>query len=217
MRKILVAVAAAFGLSLLPSSARADLAPPVPPVKDVKFVIEVDEKAKAPKLVVPQNLTTVRIRPRPGGAAPPKALPPGKDDKGGEQLSYIELESSDETLDVTPPTNRTHLMIAGVALAIAFALGGLWFVVRRGKSATRGLAILFTASLTLGASSLVWANVPPPKPPTPPPVPERVVLPVAFNGNVSLEVTVGGDTIRLVLDKATYEKLKEKPQEPERK
>src|SRR5262245_7042404 len=93
MRKILIAVAAAFCLSLLQSSAHADLAPPVPPVKDVKFVVEVDEKAKAPKLIVPQNLTTVRIRPRPapGGGNPQK-------DKN-EQVNFIELESAETPIE----------------------------------------------------------------------------------------------------------------------
>jgi hypothetical protein len=216
MRKILIAVAAAFGLSLLPSSARADLAPPVPPVKDVKFVVEVDDKAKAPKLIVPQNLTTVRIRPRPGGAVPPKAVPPGKDDKGGEQLSYIELESSDNTPIEPAPRNPNHLMIAGVALALSLGFGGVWLIRRQGRMGTPALAIMLAAGGSLAVTTLVWANAAPP-PVKPPPAKERVLLPVAFNGNVSLEVTVGGDTIRLVLDKETYEKLKEKPQEPERK
>src|SRR5258708_5718834 len=116
MRNIPVAALAAFGLGLLPSSARADLAPPVPPVKEVKFVVEVDEKAKAPKIIVPQNLTTVRLRPRP--VAPKVGNPPDKN--GNEQLSYIELESDDNT-PVEPATpNRNHLMIAGVALTLSF-------------------------------------------------------------------------------------------------
>jgi hypothetical protein len=206
MRKILIAVAAAFGLSMLPSSARADLAPPVPPVKDVKFVVEVDEKAKAPKLIVPQNLTTVRNRPRPGGA-------PQKDKN--EQVNVIELESTETPIDPTP-RNPNHLMIAGVALTLALGFGGVWLIRRQGKMGTRALAIMLAAGGSLAVTTLVWANAAPP-PVKPPPAKERVLLPVAFNGNVSLEVVVGGDTIRLVLDKETYEKLKEKPQEPERK
>lgn len=211
MRTLLVA---AFGLSLIPSSARADLAPPVPPAKDVKFVVELDEKAKSPKLIVPQNLTTVRVRPRPGGpgAAPPKAgaLPPAKD---GNNLSYIEIESDDET-PLTQPRNNNHLMIAGVALTLALGFGGVWLVRRQGRSGMRGLALLIAAGGTLAASTIVWANVPPPKFPDRPPVKERVILPVAFDGNVNLEVTFGGDTIRLILDKDTYEKLKKDPVKP---
>ena len=53
----------------------------------------------------------------------------------------------------------------------------------------------------------------------PPPQPKKeiVVLPVAFDGKATLEMTFGGDTIRLVLDKDTYDKIKEKPKMPERR
>lgn len=208
MRSFLVPAIAVLGVYLMPASVRADLAPPVPPVKEVKFVVEVDEKAKAPKLIVPQNLTTVRVRPRP--------LPPGKDKNGNEQLTYIEVESGDEPATQQPATNRTHMVITGVALALAISLGGLWLVTRHGKAASRGLAILIAVTATLGVTSLVLANAAPPPPPPQPPR-ERMILPIAFDGKVNLEVTVGGDTIRLVLDKETYDKLKEKPKEPERK
>jgi hypothetical protein len=213
MRKLFVAALAVFGFGLIPPSARADLAPPVPPVKEVKFVVEVDEKAKAPKIIVPQNLTTVRLRPRPI-PGPPKANPPAKDDK--EELTYLEVESDVAAPTEPTPKNRDHLMIAGVALALSLGLGGLWLVRRQGRNATRGLALLIAAGGTLGISTLVWANAPPP-PIKPPPAKEVFVLPIAFDGKVNLEVTVGGDTIRLVLDKDTYDKLKEKPKEPERK
>jgi hypothetical protein len=173
----------------------------------VKFVVEVDEKAKAPKLIVPQNLTTVRIRPRPGKALPPK-------DKD-EQVNVIELESAEAPIEPAP-RNPNHLMIAGAALALSLGFGGVWLIRRQGRMGSRALAIMLAAGGTLAISTLVWANAAPP-PVMPPPVKEHVLLPVAFNGNVSLEVTVGGDTIRLVLDKETYEKLKEKPQEPDRK
>jgi hypothetical protein len=188
------------------------LAPPLPPAKEVKFVVELDEKAKAPKLIVPQNLTTVRVRPPRPGAAPPKAgSPPVKD--GNESLSYIELESGDE-LPPESPRNQNHLMIAGVALTLAFGLGGVWLVRRQGRSGVRGLALLIAAGGTLAASTIVWANAPPPRTPERPPVKERVILPVAFDGNVNLEVVFGGDTIRLVLDKDTYDKLKKDPVRP---
>jgi hypothetical protein len=106
-------------------------------------------------------------------------------------------------------------MIAGVALTLALGLGGLWLVRRQGRSGMRGLALLIAAGGTLAASTIVWANVPPPKNfDPPPPVRERVILPVAFDGNVNLEVTFGGDTIRLILDKDTYDKMKKEPTKP---
>lgn len=202
MRTILAAALVAFSLSLIPTSARADLAPPVPQVKEVKFVVEVDEKAKAPKVVVPQNLTTVRVRP--GGIRPPK--------DGKEELSYLEFESNDETPSDSS-LNRTHVMVAGIALALSFALGGLWLVRRQGQVATRGLVLLLAVSVTLATTSIVWANAAP----IPPKQKERTLLPIAFDGKVNLEVTVGGDTIRLILDKDTYDKMKEKPKAPEQK
>lgn len=214
MRTLLVAGLAAFGLGLIPPAARADLAPPVPPAKDVKFVVELDEKAKAPKLIVPQNLTTVRFRPgpRPGAAPPPPgAVPP----KGGEPLTMLELEG-DEPVAELAARDPNHLMIAGVALTLAFGLGGVWLVRRPGRASGRGLALLLAAGATLTAATVVWANAaPPPRPPAPPK--EKVVLPVAFDGKVNLEVVVGGDTIRLVLDKETYAAMKKDPKVPDGK
>ena len=64
------------------------------------------------------------------------------------------------------------------------------------------------------ASTVVWANVAPPGPPPQPPKREVVALPVAFDGKVNLELVVGGDAIRLVLDKESYEKMKKDPKAP---
>ena len=204
MRPVAVVLLAALGLSLVPLSARADIPPPVPPAKDVKFTIELDENAKAPRLVVPVGMTRAQFRPR--GPVPdrgPKALPPGK-----EQVGYLEIESDDE---VTPARNPNHLMIAGVALSLALGLGGLWLVRRQGTGGNRGLVLLLASGVTLAASTITWANV---APAAPPPPKEKVVLPVAFEGNVHLDVTVAGDSIRLILDKETYEKMKKDPKSP---
>ena len=166
MRHLLCAVLASFGLALIPAAAKADLAPPVPPAKDVKFVVELDEKAKAPKLIVPQNLTTVRFRP---GPRPNPGKPPG--DK--EPQAYLELESDDVAPET--PRNHNHLMIAGVALTLSLGLGGVWLVRRNGRSSTRGLVLLIAAGTTLSASTLVWANAPPPT--SPPPAKTRSCYP----------------------------------------
>jgi hypothetical protein len=74
--------------------------------------------------------------------------------------------------------------------------------------------LLLVAGGTLAVSTVVWANA---APPPPPPKKDKVVLPVAFEGNVNLEVTVAGDTIRLVLDTETYEKMKKDPKVPDSK
>jgi len=208
MRLLCAAALIAFGLGLVPSRARADALPPPPPPRDVKFKVELDEKAKAPKLIVPPGLTVARVRPRPGPGNPPV---------GKEPLAYLEVES-DEPTPTDAPRNPNHLMIAGVALTLALGLGGVWLVRRPGRTATRGLVLLLAAGGTLAASTVVWGNVPPPVGPSGPPTPKKevVALPIAFDGNVTLEFA-GRDTIRLVLDKETYEKMKKEPKAPDAK
>jgi hypothetical protein len=117
---------------------------------------------------------------------------------------------SDEPAAAEAPRNPNHLMAAGVALTLALGLGGVWLVRRPGRAATRGLVLLLAAGGTLVASTVGWANVPPPVPPPQPPKREVVALPIAFDGNVTLEFA-GRDAIRLVLDKETYEKMKKDP------
>jgi hypothetical protein len=150
-------------LTLAYTPARADIPVPPPPA-DVKFKVEVDEKAKGPVLRVPENL----VAPRAGGR---------------------------------PKLADNHLMIAGVALALGLGLGGVWLVRRPGRG-TRGLALLIAAGGVLAVSSVAWANQAAPKPPVPP------ALPTAFDGKVRLEVVEAGDTIRLIVDKETYEQMK---------
>ena len=132
MRFLAAVALSAFGLGLIPSAVRADIPPAVPPAKDVKFTVELDENAKAPKLVVPSGLTRVQFRPR--GPVPdrgPKALPPGK------EVGYLEVEADEELAPAG--RNPNHLMIAGVALTLALGLGGVWLIRRQGTSGTRGL------------------------------------------------------------------------------
>src|SRR6187401_3243674 len=101
MRNLSLAMMALFGFG---PTARADLAPPPPAPKEVKFVIEVDDKAKGSKLIVPQTLVNPRFRPGPGGA--PK--------EGKDNLAILEYEVEDDAA-VEPARNRNHLMMAGMA------------------------------------------------------------------------------------------------------
>ena len=117
------------------------------PIK-VKLVVRVDEKSKLPVLQVPLNLAMGQ-QAGPGVQTPP---PAGAD--AGPRLGI--------------PT-----IVAGLALTLAFASGGLWLV-RRGSG--RALAILLVLSL-FAAGAAVWANGAPrpfPRPPAPQP---RPVLP----------------------------------------
>ena len=194
-----------FGLSLVSGAARADLAPPLPAAKEVKFVVELDENAKGSKLIVPQTLVNPRFRPGPG-AAPPKA--------GKEGLALLEYEVEDDAA-VEPTGNRNHLMVAGMAFTLALGFGGIWIVRRNGRSATGGLALLIAAGGMLAVSTVVWANAAPPQKPVE--KKEAILLPVAFDGKLTLEIVRGGDTIRLVLDKEAYDSIKKGPQKPEGK
>src|SRR5436305_10636118 len=108
--------ALAVGLCLVGRPARADLPPPPPPPKEVKFAVEVDEKAKAPRLIVPQPMAGGQFRPR--GPVPKAA-------EGKEPVAFLEVEG-----DEPAPRNPNHLMIAGVALSLALGLGGIWLVRR---------------------------------------------------------------------------------------
>ena len=114
-----IALLAAFGIGLgLANSTRADLAPPLPQSKDsVKVKIELDENAKGPRLIVPNGVFTAprgRLRPD----APPKGELPQDNGDGIAQ-------------DEGQPRNQ--ILIAGVALSLAFAFGGLWFIRRGGR------------------------------------------------------------------------------------
>ncbi len=107
---------------------------------------------------------------------------------------------------------RMHSIIAGLTMAFAVALGGVWIARTRGRTSGRGLALLISASLCLGASLTAWANVaPPPKktpPPSDPPVSTR--LETAFTGKVQVKFVAGDGAVQLVLPHAELLKLVEK-------
>ena len=121
MRLLCVAAVTAFGLGLFASPARADALPPVPPARDVKFTVELDEKAKAPKLIVPIQWTRA-VRPR----------GPRQPGLGKEPVAYLEVEADEPPAEA--PRNPNHLMAAGVALTLASAWAGCgWSAARGGR------------------------------------------------------------------------------------
>jgi hypothetical protein len=196
MRRIVFLTMVALGLGLT-GKVNADLAPPLPPAKQsVAIKIEVDEKAKGPRVVIPGGVFTA-----PRGRPPvPKTAPQG----ALEQPSNDGVAEND---DGTLPRNR--MLIAGLALAASLTCGGLWLVRRQGKGSVRGLALLIAtgASLTIGAVAL--AN----KAPPPPPVKEApargpAACPCAYEGKADIEFVLGQEPIRLILDKESFEKLK---------
>ena len=193
-------------LALTYTPARGDLALPPPGPVEVKFKVELDEKAKGPVLQLPRGVTGGRVRPA-GPKGPPPAGKEGQPE--GEEPVVLEFDGA---VAAEPGRNPNHLMIAGVAVTLALGLGGIWLVRRPGRSGTRGLALLLAAGGTLAASSVAWANQAAPKPPPPP-----VVLPVAFEGKIRVEIVPAGDTVRLILDKETYEQVKKDSGEENRR
>jgi hypothetical protein len=200
-RIVLLAAGLALGLS---SPAAADIAPgprPRPPVrpqpaqiKEVAVKVEVDEKAKGPKLVLPANAFNI------GGPA------------FNGPFGQLEQENGDGVAtahEPTPEKPQNHILIAGVALALAFSCGGLWLVRRNGKGSVRSLTLVIAAGATLAAGAIVWGNAAPPfKNPAPQPPKPTPSFPAAYEGKASVEVTFGQGPVRLILDKESYEKLK---------
>lgn len=179
-----LAVAALLGWTV--GSLRADLAPPKPVVgKPAPFVIEVDEKAKEPRLIVPEDL-----------------IPGLRADVG--------LENEGRRAGIGDLPGRT--LVAGLALALAVAFGGLWVVRSRFQPGSRYLAGAVVALVALGAgTALVLANA---APPPPPPRPGQVELPVAFRGKVVLEKHARGNSIRLIVNSDTLKKMTEEKAKP---
>jgi hypothetical protein len=210
MRSLISAFA--VGLGVFAATAKADLAPPVPPPAEVKIKIELDENAKVPQLIIPLNTTQPRRGPRPvpgkKDTVPPTAPPPGGAKPEADQDIALDDLLVELPTEATPTTQRHHVLIAGLALALSLSFGGLWILRRSGRGSTRALVLFVAAGATLAGSTVAWANAPPPRDPRPP----VALLPTLLDGKVNLQITLAqGDTIRLVLDKESYEKLKEKP------
>lgn len=190
-----VSFLALLGLMVTAVPASADLAPPRRPENNnrtAEIAIEVDPEVDQATLYIPvRNLFAPPGRGgfggQPDGAAPPDEPKP---DQASAQPS-------------------SHLLIAGVALALSLTLTGFWIVRRQGRVSGRGLGIFLVMGLTLGAGAWVWGNVPPPpdldEPEEPVPAPESSAL---YSGKVQIRFTNDGDAIRLVLDKVSLEALK---------
>jgi hypothetical protein len=192
MRQIVLLAMVGFGLGWA-GPARADIPPPLPTAKEsVTVKIELDEKAKGPRLLIPNGVFTPR-RVRPG---PKTELP----------------QDSQDGIAENEPRNRpdSHIVIAGVAVALSLAFGGMWLVRRNGKGSMSGLALFITTGALLLVGAVAWANRPPPSlPPKERPVKkDDASYPVALEAKASVEFFYGGEPIRLILDKESFEKLK---------
>jgi len=174
--------------------AKADLLPPLPPAKEgVGMKIEVDEKAKSPRLVLPQGaFLPPRVRPGPKSELP--------NENGDGYAQETEVEAS-------PTTPRNSILMAGLALSLSLGFGGFWILRRNGKGSITGMVLLIATASMLTASAVVWANAPAPVLPIPP-KPKAEAFPTAWDGKTSIEFSYGNEPVRLILDKESFEKLK---------
>jgi hypothetical protein len=142
-----------------------------------------------------------------------------EDDRIGQSLPAAARESIDPVAEATAAagspsetsleTPRLHSMIAGLAVAMAVALGGVWIARTRSRTTGRGLALLISASICLGISVTAWANVPPPKV-FPKKEETSTRLETAFTGKVQIKIVSGDGTVQLVLPRSDVAKLAEK-------
>jgi len=146
MKRAMLLALVGLGFGVAPR-AKADIAPPLPPAKsDVAVTIEVDEKAKGPRLVVPNGVFTLpRVRPMPKTSDPKGELP---------------HESQDGIAEETAPSNN-KLLIAGIALSLSLTCGGFWMLRRNGKGSMTGLSLLLAAGVTVAAGTIVMGNAAP--------------------------------------------------------
>lgn len=152
--------------------------------QEVKLVVQVDDKAKVARLQVPLNLVF--------GAPNPPAGPVPSAPRRGADAGPLGL-----------PT-----IIAGLALSLALASGGLWLARRRWG---RPGAMVLVLSLFAAGSAAVWADLGPrplgPVPRSGPPV--KPALPalklpagIELSENVILETVPHGDHLTLIVPKS---------------
>jgi hypothetical protein len=150
-----------------------------------------DEKAKQATLQVPMNLMMQFGRPggRPG-FPPGGGVPPGRQGADAGHLG-------------------TPTIIAGLALTLAFATGGLWMV-RRGGG--RYFALVLAVSLSVAGTAALWANAAPPPQKQPAP-PGRQALPniplpadLRLNGDILFEMVPNGKQVTLIVPKTMITK-----------
>ena len=108
-----------------------------------------------------------------------------------------------------------NVIIAGSALAVSLALGGLWFVRGRKKPGSTALLMVIALAGVVGVASVASADLSLPKakpnpPPNPPPVPAKPVVPAGIplaDAKIKIEVVEEGDTIVLVVKKEHLTKV----------
>jgi hypothetical protein len=94
--------------------------------------------------------------------------------------------------------------MAGLALALGLACGGLWLVRRRLQTAA--VKSLLIGGIVLGSlGAFVWADVPSPRPrPAPLPLPPAKSMQLE---QVAVEVVEQGETVKLIVNRIDWMNL----------
>jgi hypothetical protein len=149
-------------------TASADVPAPLPKEPTYPLVIEAAPKAQEARIIIPQKML-------------------------GKMKAGLDHDGSDASV---AGSSRLHTIVAGSALALALAFGGLWLV-RRGPTGTRSLALLFGAIAFFGIGATLWADLRPPVP-----VGNRT-------DKVIIEITDKGDEVKVIVNRAKLAKLLE--------
>jgi hypothetical protein len=194
--------------------------------------IVLDPQAKEPRLYLPvprQQLAPVPGA-RPGVPQQPGVNPgaaPGVRPIHFEDATPIDADVNDADQNVVQGSNpqrpTSHWILAGVALSLAVAFGGLQLVKKGRKGQWMALGIV-TAGSILSAAAVAWADIAPrpgglPLPGRPPivnPRPTPQPLPGVQPGQAFRNLSNGRvlvdhsqtDTVILVLDPETLAKLR---------
>lgn len=169
----LIWMAAFLGL-VVTSQLLADI-PPFPgpkppsrekPAQEANIVVVADAAAKTPKLIVPHKIVV--------------------------RKAELDGQSPDRLAENEPGRPWGQTILAGAALALAVSFAGLWMV-RRGKTANKGAALLIAAGVCLTGSAIAWANAALPVRPRAPANQE------IYSGKIAVEYTAEGDTIKLIV------------------
>lgn len=181
---------------------RPDEKAPATTTKTVSFEVMVATSggSDTPTLIIPREAVK--------GLADGAPLPGFDGDRLADGAADGQDANARAAEEVSATSSRLHSIIAGLSVALAVALGGVWIARGRGRTTARGLTLLLTASLCLGVSVTAWANAGPPHPkPAPKTDAPSTRLETAFTGKVQVKFVSGDGAVQLVLPRADVEKL----------